>query len=426
MNRKGSHVLRSQETATDDEQLRAKSLKFLQEEELRYQAVALPGGVVTPGHDRGYLVKTIFGNEVAGKSYFDIGSYLGFFCIEALRKGAVRSCGIETDISNVRQAQRIADLWSLTPEYINGNFEKWDSRGETFDVVTCLNVLHHMIDPIHALHKMMQMARSRIVLEVASPTWRDVLRDGINPIRLIGLGAPAMFLGKPKKRGFAAGRTYLFTPQALKVIFNVHTNMFEPILVTKSPFKGRLVVVAQKRSIGHLVVVAGPTSSGKSTLAAKLLEDAGLRQQFGMESGDWQLTHATNSANLQASRYDRMIFHYDLLRPSRTGIRSHDRDPSLDLMKVAEKITIITIVTPRDRLAEQLRKGEIEREGRKPRERDLKLLKLYGTPRFLNDWYTAWDSFCSTFPAATRVVVENRGEFSLRTTANKCAASVLT
>jgi SAM-dependent methyltransferase len=394
-----------------DEQARAASLSFLQEEELGYQSIALPGGIVTPGSDRGYLLKTVFGDEFAGKSFFDVGSYLGYFCIEALRRGAVRSCGIETDVSHIRRARKIAELLSVTPEYIHGNFERWDPRNETFDVVTCLNVLHHLHDPIGAIQKIMQMARSRIVLEVAVPTWREVKRDRINPLRLFGFGSPAIFLGRPNKRGYTTGRTYMFTPKALQIIFNAHSNLFEPISVAPSPFKGRLIVAAQKKSIGHLVVVAGPTSSGKSTLCARLREDAGLRQQFGMNSGTWDLVGSSKVPQMLPGRRDRLILHYDFLRPSRTSIHSYDREPALDLLQVAEKVTILTVVTPRFRMAEQLRKGEIEPEGRNPRERDLELLRLYDTPQYLNDWYNAWMAFSSSLLTATRLVVENQGEF---------------
>ena len=38
-----------------DEQTYAASLTFLKEEELAYQSIALPGGIVTPDNDRGNL-----------------------------------------------------------------------------------------------------------------------------------------------------------------------------------------------------------------------------------------------------------------------------------------------------------------------------------------------------------------------------------
>ena len=116
----------------DQNQLRARSLKFLEDENLSYQAVPLPGGVVTPGHDRGYLLGSLFGDDFTGKSFFDIGSYLGYFCIEAMRRGASNAAGIETDVSNVRLAQRIAELWRINPEYIYSDFEQWDPEGRTY------------------------------------------------------------------------------------------------------------------------------------------------------------------------------------------------------------------------------------------------------------------------------------------------------
>ena len=109
--------------------------------------------------------------------------------------------------------------------------------------------------------------------------------------------------------------------------------------------------------------------------------------------------------------HDRLILHYDFLKPSRTAIRSYDRDPALHLLNVAEKVTILTIATPRKQLMEQLRKGELEQEGHKPRRKHFETLKLYGKQQFLADWYTAWDSFCSRFPSSERVLIENCGEF---------------
>ena len=278
-----------------------------------------------------------------------------------------------------------------------------------------MNVLHHFFDPIHAIHMMMKMARSRIVLEVAVPTWRDVVRKEINPSGLLGFGAPAIFLGRPKKKyGDIAGRTFLFTPQALKIIFNMHTSMFEPIDVVQSPFKDRMVVTAQKRRIGHLVVVTGPTSAGKSTLSARLAGDPEFRRQFGMDAGDWPIVNAPEAFELPPRRHDRLILHYDFLKPSRTGIRSYDRDPTLHLMNVAEKVTVLTIATPRKRLIEQLRTSEIE-QVRKPQRKHLELLNLYGKQQFLVDWYTAWELFCSRFPSSERVLIENCGEFKRAT-----------
>jgi len=381
--------------ADDPALVRKRSLAFLEQEQLGYQAVELPGGVVTPGHDRGYLKQMLFGDDFSGRSLLDIGSYLGYFCIDALRRGGAEAVGIETDPQNVRQARAIADLWQLDPEYIQADFEEWPGDGRRFDVVACLNVLHHLYDPVHALRRMSRMAREKIVLEVAVPTWRDVARDLINPLRVAGIGAPAVFLGVPKKRGDAAGRTFLFTPGALRILFNTHTSVFEPVTIARSPFKGRILVEARKRRIGHLAVVAGPTAVGKSTFAARLVKDRQLRERMGLDGDGWRVVDASEIAELTPGRHDRLILHYDLLRPSRTGIRSHDRDPVLHLMGIAEQLTTLTLMAPADQLRKQLRQGEMAKPDRttRQRKRDAKLLASYQTPRFLDDWYAGWAAF---------------------------------
>jgi hypothetical protein len=237
-------------------------------------------------------------------------------------------------------------------------------------------------------------------------------RDFINPLRVFGLGAPAIFLGIPRKRGDAAGRTYLFTPQALKILFNIHTSMFEPIEISRSPFKGRILVEANKRRIRHLIVVAGPTSVGKSSLIARLKTDASFWKSVNPEGGAFKVVEASEVADLPPGQLDTLVLHYDFLRPSRTGMRSHERDPVLHLLRVAERVTILTLVTPREALRQQLREGEIGRAGRKARQRDIDLLGYYGKPHFLADWYSGWMEFCRRFPSAShRLILNETGGF---------------
>ena len=66
-----------------EEALRARSLKFLEDEKLSYQAVALPGGVSTPGSDRSYLNEAIFGEDFRTPAYAPF--WFGEIRPEALR-----------------------------------------------------------------------------------------------------------------------------------------------------------------------------------------------------------------------------------------------------------------------------------------------------------------------------------------------------
>lgn len=393
-------------------------LQRLLDEAPEYQAFILPGGVKTGGYDRSYINRHLFGDDFRGKSFFDIGSYLGYFCVEALKRGASEAVGIETDPRNIRQARTLAELSGAAPEYICGNFESWDDAGRQFDTVACLNVLHHLFDPVGALQKMMRMTRDRLVLEVAVPKWRDVMRDKINPLRLLNVGAPAIFLGIPRKRGDEAGRTFLFTPGALRIILNVHTQIFEPIETFRSPFKGRVIVEARKRRIRNLVIVTGPTAVGKTTFSKRLSIDAALQQQLGLGSGPWTLLDASKVDSLPRGMNDNIILHYDFLRPSRTGIRSYDRDPTLHLMATAERTTVLTLIAPLSRLRDQIQSGEMGKERTaKQKKRDADLLKKYQTPVFLQDWYSAWGEFCDALarrpqsPLARHALIVNDGAF---------------
>jgi outer membrane protease len=60
--------------------------EFLQREKLKYQSFVLANGDVTPGYDRSYMNEIVFGQTFKGKSLLDIGSYLGYFCVGAMKR----------------------------------------------------------------------------------------------------------------------------------------------------------------------------------------------------------------------------------------------------------------------------------------------------------------------------------------------------
>ncbi|MSP83149.1 MAG: methyltransferase domain-containing protein [Alphaproteobacteria bacterium] len=355
----------------------------------RFSYQAVPGASGAAGHDRSYLNDVIFGTGIADQTILDIGCYLGFFCLEALRRGAAGATGIEPDLECVRRANEIAAANGQAPEYIAGDFESWDWGGRRFDVVLCLNILHHMFDPVHALRRIMRLARSKVVLEFAAPRPRDLLRTRINPLALLAGSLPAILLGAPKRTEDVAAQSFLFTAKAMEVLFNKHTTAFEPVTITKSPFKGRLVLEARRRRIGHLVVVTGPTASGKSTLIKRIAGDPACCGRLGLEDGPWLLTDA-HVKNLPRGRVDRAIMHYDLLRPYRRSIKAYDRDPATDLFGEAEALSVVTLMVAPDRLRDQLRTSELTGRRGQRRKRQADIHERYAERDFLRSWYEAW------------------------------------
>ncbi len=408
-----------QNLALTDEQL-SKLQLFLKREDLRYQSFDLPDGMKTPGHDRAYLEKIIFRDDVRGESFLDIGSYLGYFCLAALRHGASAATGLEANPESVRKSREFADILGRNPEYLAHDFETWDPGDRRFDHVLCLNVMHHMFDAVHSLRRMMTLARKRVVLEVARLTWRDYKFGFFNPLALALNSEPLIYLGAPKKKSpyNIASRSFLFTPAAMKTLFNMHSALFEPIAITPSPFKGRYIVEARRRSIGHLVAVAGVTSSGKTTLAERLMRDPDLRHKLGLADGDWKVVKLNDVASLPSGHLPNVIVQYDLMLASGSDVQGFERIPAFQLMDAAERFTTLTIVPPSGRLKDQMNEKEIARL-RKKVGPDLTnaLMDLYsarGDTAPIKAIYRDWLGYCERHAVnrqESRIVVNDFADF---------------
>jgi hypothetical protein len=244
---------------------------------------------------------------------------------------------------------------------------------------------------------MIKLARGRIVIEFARPTAWDLFKRSGNPLLAAAASSPVIVLGDPSKK-HPMSRSFLFTGRALEILFNGHTELFEPLILQPSPFKGRQVAVANRRRIKHLVVVSGPTASGKSTLIDRLRSDASLRSQFGLAGGD--VLYATDhKTQLPIGHLGNVVLHYDLLRPYRRSIKTYGRDPRCDFLEVADNISVITLMPGREVLRQRLgasSEGSWWRGG-KLSERHRELYERYGEAEFLQNWYEQWFAFCDRF-----------------------------
>ncbi len=352
---------------------------------LSYQKIDLGDGITTGGDDRSYLVKLALDEDMRGKTLLDIGSFLGYFCIEASKRGGVAT-GIETDPSNYVNAKKIASHLGHEIEYIKDDFEK-TKISKKFDVILCLNVLHHLFDPIGSIRKIINMSSGRILIEYCPASFREVFKLTRNPFSFLLNFFPIIFLGDDKKN--VMSRSYLFSDKSLRGIFNTHTELFEPVKISHSPFKGRKILEAHRRKIKHLIVIAGPTSVGKSTFCRKFL--AGEVQPIdGVNPEDWRLVAARDLRSI-TRHPENILFHYDMMRPWGTSMRSYSRDPKLDLLQVAEKVSVITLVCPQKTLLE--RHEAVVKGGKARNKRHKRLLKNYQHRSFVDRWYRDWFNF---------------------------------
>lgn len=372
----------------DKQQREERIAKLLESEHVKYQNIDFGDGAATGGYKRSSMDELLFGSDLTGLSLLDIGSSLGHFCLEALKHGASAATGLETSPERIRHAREIAELMELPAQYIAADFEQWTAAPKSFDVVLCLNVLHHLYDPVAAIRKIMSMTRDRFYLEVAPVKRREVFKVA-NLASLWGApNAPIILLGDTSNSTRAADRTFTFTKKAMSVIINGHSKAFEPIRFHTSSFKGRWTVEARRRRIGHLVVVAGVTSVGKSSLIERLGGSPELRAQLGID-GDYSVASANDIDALKAGRHDTLVYHYDILRPFDRPLHSHGRDPAFHLLSSAERVTLVTLANSPATLRERLQSGP-QPKSRKGRKRHAVLLKQYENPAFLTAWYESW------------------------------------
>ena len=347
--------------------------RFLSGLSYSYQKIDLPYGLSTKGVKRPFLLELAFGRDLEGKTVLDLGSYLGYFCLEACRRKAKHVVGLELDPDRVKEARTLAAIKGLAPEYRIGDLESLD-QSEKYDLVLCLNLLHHLYDPIAALHKLAGITRDTLIIEAAGLGRHDRSKLKLPALLLRYLKNKPVILvrpGIPRIGKSSASQKYFITEKALVNILAGHSALFARVEVFASEFKDRFIIKATRRKIGHLLIVAGPTSSGKSTFLATLQEkrlNTSLQEKLPRAAHAWPQIGASKLLNKEKTRQgsplpdhyiEGLVLHYDLLRPYTTGTHSYERDQALDLLHCAEKVTVVTLKPPREQLIRQLQESEL-------------------------------------------------------------------
>lgn len=205
-----------------------------------YQAMPLPYGLSVPGIDRGGRAASVLDLDLAGRSVLDVGTNYGAIPCAAMARGAAKAVGLEPSAEHFAVARRIAEL--------NGN--RWEVRqqraeelaGETFDVVTLLNVLHHVTDPVEVMRRVVDVCRETLVVEFCLPDDPEYLvhlrdrsprpsrlsraraRARSATVRAVTSRLPLMAVGD-----WPYHRTFYFSPRAFDHLFRLHLGFFESI-----------------------------------------------------------------------------------------------------------------------------------------------------------------------------------------------------
>jgi SAM-dependent methyltransferase len=322
--------------------------QLLAEEDFQYQRIDLPFGLATRGRDRTPTARRIFPDDLRGKTVLDVGSYLGFFCFEALKRGAARAVGLEIDRSSVRKAGRLAEVLGLTPEFRHHDIEH-DPIDGRFDYVLCLNVLHHFREPIAVLQRLARATREKLVLETVALDSRERSKTGLNPLAAALLATHPVLYAAPT----GPGRRYrtpkfVMTRGAIETMLRYHRNTFSRIEHSTSEFRGRYITIAEKRQVRQLVLIAGPSSSAKADLIQRMQTGRAPRvmEAVGLASSEKvKVLDAQDLVKRREPVSDRLFYDYDMLLPFDHHHGRYERDDYLDILETAERVFVVTVGT---------------------------------------------------------------------------------
>ena len=216
-----------------------------------YQRIELPFGLATPGDDRRATADRIFPADMTGKSVLDLGCNSGYFCFEALRRGAARVVGVDHSATAIRGARKLADCLGVEADFQVRDWNK-DPLTERFDYVLCLNVLHHLDNPLLVIDQLIAATREKLVMELAGLGFHTVRRRlSMLPLFTVLFSrSPVIYVGREKQP--VAGRDrpkvkYYITDAAMKTLLLRRQDEFARIEHGKSQFKGRYLLIGHRR-----------------------------------------------------------------------------------------------------------------------------------------------------------------------------------
>jgi SAM-dependent methyltransferase len=387
------------QTVEASEWTEAKIKQLLDEHEFTYQNVSLPFGFNTGGTDRSPTAKLIFPSDLSGKSVFDVGCMYGYFAFEAEERGATQIVGGEIDPNDVAKCRLLASAKSSAAKFLVWDIEH-DAIPGTFDYVLCLNVLHHLRNPLAALDKLIDATREVLVLEVASFTGKDARKFGhfASLISALIRRLPMLLLGGTGKNK-SATQTYFITETAIHTLLKKHRQDFARVEIKRGGQKGRYVVIAHKRRIKHLYVFAGVNNVGKSSLLNSFArrENAVLASNIGFDCNKpWSFKHYSELENDTEAITDFMVLQYNISKHLIDGDLHQYQRGLLDIIRCSERITIATLWAPAETLLRRLEEEQIkssEPKSKRSAKKVERLLDLFKNAALFESIYTSWLDF---------------------------------
>jgi hypothetical protein len=356
----------------------------------------------------------VFSADMRGKSVLTVATAEGAWCVEALRRGAVRAVGVEID-EGARQAAAARAVSNGVPaEFSCVDLDRW-CPDEAFDYVVCGSPVSRVRDPFLLLDRLVDASRERLALDLdgAAQLERELRLRWWHKWLLRGLqDVPLVFVNRQPLR--QARQPYYLSAPALLCLLREHRAVFHSVALHRVPGAQRQLVVADRRRIARLIVIAGPTSSGKSTLIARLREGQApaIEERLGLAGHpDWESAHVHDIASDTREELPTVVMHYDFLARLLRNDEAFRHRAFVDVARCARELVVVTLWTDPRHLREQFEQSEIRgyvnSRGVEPTNpKTLQLARDYQDPQAIIEYYASWFRFVSTMPGDHLVLTQ--------------------
>jgi len=143
-----------------------------------FHRIDLGNGLVTPGDDNTPLKlrRLQFPENLAGKTFLDIGAWDGFFSFEAEKRGATRVLATDSFVWKGNVAGKSKEgfltarslLKSRVEDMLIDPFDVTRERVGVFDVVLLSGVVYHVKNPWLLLERAADVTRELLIIETAT------------------------------------------------------------------------------------------------------------------------------------------------------------------------------------------------------------------------------------------------------------------